>query len=240
MSSSKHLLDSESDTGDYEIEGGSRMCVGGFPKKRCICFIVLAVVGVLLCMFFPIMFMGVAPSLAQSAVSSTKISLYNSHITEWIYPISDINDINVCESYHPRYLTVCNSSIFAPLCRRMVLACVQAFEAACYMAALTPPSIANKPQIVQDILFYDIPGFASLSPAWIMPFTADLYYEGEKFATLSMPMIDLSHPSGGKKWANGTSCMLHSWAYRSSSFTALAHYTGKRLLPCTNMHPTNE
>lgn len=201
--SSSNLLDAESDTGDYEYGGGgSRMCVGGFPKKRCICFIVLAVLAVLICMAFPIMFMGVAPSLAQSAVSSTKIALYNSHITQWVYPINDTTNINVCDSYHPKYLTVCLTfQSSPPPCHPYGKPLKHILR-----GRTNNPSLA---QIIQDILFYDIPGFASLSPAWIMPSTADLYYEGVKFGTLSLPMIDLSHPEGGKKWANGTSCMLH-------------------------------
>lgn len=48
--SSADLLDAESDFG-HESSGG-RMCVGGFPKKRCIAFIVLGVLAVLMYVFW--------------------------------------------------------------------------------------------------------------------------------------------------------------------------------------------
>jgi hypothetical protein len=68
------------------------------------------------------------------------------------------------------------------------------------------PSISAT-QILQDIRFSNIPSFASLAPAYIMPTTATISFQGKEFGKLTLPMIDLSHPEDGVKWANNTLCM---------------------------------
>lgn len=46
-----------------------------------------------------------------------------------------------------------------------------------------------------------------MAPAWIMPATATISFEGKEFGKLVLPQIDLSHPKDGVKWANNTLCM---------------------------------
>lgn len=86
-------------------KGPSRV---SFRKAPFIIVVVLLIIGVLIAIAFPVMFMAVAPSLTQTAVTQTKVGLYNISIIEWSWSCADYTACEVCEAYHPQFLKVTN------------------------------------------------------------------------------------------------------------------------------------